>query len=478
MPQPTTIIILSILIAAALVIGLTVTQFLLLKRLKRALHRAERAVSDRGEVFSFLEKYAHSLLTETDPNRWLQSVAGDVATAIGAQTLLIYTLADDGETLNLVARTGELPHLEPNQRQTVNSRLLEDLSKEHFDVAESRLGEVILSNKSILEHPASHRRTPSPLQSLLAVPVAINNQNIGVICAVNKRIPGLRFTFDDQYLLTSLSNQVALGSTLIQVYEKLAEQQRIEQDLRLAREIQNSLLPDRPPAGKRLKINAVNIPAREVSGDFYDFITLDPDSTLVVIADASGKGVPACMLMAMCRSFLRSNAIRFKGDLEGLMHQLNHNLFADTDELQFITMAVCLVDKKDNTIEYARAGHTELLIKTPQGEVQILEPQGPALGLLPSEMEPQFDTFSFTWQPGASILLFTDGITEALNDQQEEFGLDRLVTAWKRQSLDPIEATEGILATVRGFTGASAQADDQTMVVLSRALETPVPGVE
>jgi len=462
-----------LILALLFVLLLVCLQLYLLHQHKRALKREQRALADREEVVTFLNRFANSMVTTGDPAHWLRLVANNVAAAIGARALLIHTLSDDS-CLTLAAKVGELPPVTARHRSSMalTSRLLIELSQPTIELSASRLGEIALSNRRLLEHaPAFAHADGAQLQditSCIAVPMAINDITLGIICAVNKPDPAARFTTDDLYLLESLSHQVALGTTLVTMYQEFSEQQRIQQDLRMAAEIQKSLLPAHPPPGRRLKIQALNLPAREVSGDFYDFITLDDDTMLVVIADASGKGVPACLLMAMCRSFLRTNAQRYKNDLEGLLRQLNQNLYADTDEPQFITMACCLVDKKDNTIEYARAGHTELLIRTLRGDLRIIAPEGPALGLLPPDMRPQFDTFSFSWLPGSSILLFTDGISEALNPEHEEFGLDRLIAAWQAQPYDPDEAAKGVLQAVRAFTRGAPQSDDQTLVVLTR----------
>jgi serine phosphatase RsbU (regulator of sigma subunit) len=468
-------------LALLLVVLLVALQLYVLYQHKRALKREQRALADREEVVTFLNRFANSMVTTGDPAHWLRLVASNVAAAIGARALLIYTLKEE-TTLELAAKVGELPAVTPRHRSSMalTARLLIELAQERVELSASRLGEIALSQRRLFEHALGDGvGQQQDITSCIAVPMAINDITLGIICAVNKPDPAARFSTDDLYLLESLSHQVALGTTLVTMYQEFSEQQRIQQDLRMAADIQKSLLPEHPPPGRRLKIEAINQPARQVSGDFYDFIALDEDTMLVVIADASGKGIPACLLMAMTRSFVRTNAQRYKHDLEGLLRQLNQNLYADTDEPQFITMACCLVDKKDNTIEYARAGHTEMLMRTPRGDFRVVAPEGPALGLLPPEMCPQFDTFSFSWLPGASILLFTDGISEALNPEKEEFGLDRLITTWREQPFDPTIAAKGVIQAVRSFTRGAPQSDDQTLVVLTRtdpeASEPPAP---
>jgi len=214
----------------------------------------------------------------------------------------------------------------------------------------------------------------------------------------------------------------------------------------------------------------MNKSAKEVSGDFYDYVPIDEDRTLVIIADASGKGVPACMIITMTRSILRSIASRFTS-FEELLPELNRNVFADTEASRFVTMALVLIDKKNNVVECARAGHTEILLKNSLNQVTTIEPEGPAIGLLPPELEIPFETFSFIFNKGNSMCLYSDGITEQMNDQDEEFGIDRLLGLWDKidvNAVGPEEASRIIFEEVSDFKGDVSQADDQTLVIISR----------
>ena len=361
-----------------------------------------------------------------------------------------------------------------------SNQVLNILNQEHFDLGEGIVGE-IASGGSLIQKdfPASSYSTNEEerLESFLAIPMNIEKRINGVICAINKREKGVYFTEDDKMLLSSLASPIALAGSLFQIYTDLNEQQRIHQELRLAREIQNSLLPRQAPEGKWFSVYGVHKAATEVSGDFYDFVEINDNFLLVIIADASGKGVPTCMITAMCRTFIRANAARYKENLEGLLKELNKNLFYDTDEAKFVTLACCLIDKRDSTVEYARAGHTELLLRQPSGTVQVICPDGPALGLFPPDSEEiEFDTFAFSWLPNTSLMLFTDGLTEALNEKQEEYGLNRLVSTFSTQLSDPIISSGAVLSSVRDFTQHQAQTDDQTIVVLTRN-EVELPGI-
>ena len=443
-----------------LVIALGVLHHKTLKAAHEALRGRKRALGDRDEIVNFLNSFTSSISGTQEPKAWMQAVATELAQAIGVHIVRIYAVK---EKVSMMAAAGELPP-EPDQRYrlTKASRLRQDMV-----TGDGQLREVADSGETFLLPKVEQDGDHSQLESVLAVPVSIRGQVVGVICVANKVNDDALSTMD-QFLLEALARQVALGMTLVEAHNDLSEQRRLQQELELAREIQNSLLPDEPPESDDIRIYGINNTCSEVSGDFYDYFDIDEDIILVLIADASGKGVPACMITTICRTFVRANAHRFRRNLEGMLRELNRNLFAETQGSKFVTVGCCLIDKRDHTIEYARAGHTELLVRQPRGQVQVICPDGDALGMLPDELGLEFDTYSFVWRPGTSLLLFTDGINEALNSEDEEYGLTRLITNWQRQDLDPKSAAEGIFEELALFTGDCPQGDDQTLVILSR----------
>jgi serine phosphatase RsbU (regulator of sigma subunit) len=449
------------LVLLGLVVALGVLHHKTLRTAHEALHSRKRALGDRDEMVNFLNSFTSSISGTEEPKAWMQAVASELAVAIGVAMVQIYSVKN-GE-LEITAAVGDLPP-EPDQRYRLTraSRLRHDMA-----TGEGKLWEVAESGETFLESKVEQDGEHAQLESVLAVPVTIRGQVVGVICVANK-VNDEALSTMDQFLLEALARQVALGMTLVEAHGDLSEQRRLQQELEVAREIQNSLLPDAPPESDDILIYGINNTCSEVSGDFYDYFDIDEDTILVLIADASGKGVPACMITSICRTFVRANAHRFRRNLESMLRELNRNLFADTQGSKFVTVGCCLIDKRDNTVEYARAGHTELLVRQPRGQIQVICPDGDALGMLPDEMGLEFDTYSFVWRPGTSLLLFTDGISEALNAEDEEYGLTRLITHWQRQDLDPRAAAEGIFKELAFFTGDCPQGDDQTIVILSR----------
>lgn len=456
-----------VIISVALVI-LMVTQFLVIQRCRQSLRSEARALSDRAELVDFLNRYTSSIGFSRNTDEWMTQVASFIASSIEAQAVWIYHLEAD-QSVTLTAFSGKCPVADDDTLRKTR-KLISTLTKDHLDVAdEVGIFNEFMGARSVLkENFHEIYGEDGPIKTVMAVPMSINAEQIGVIVAINRTGKSKYFTTENMFLLESMSSQVALGITFVSMYDRLSKQQRIEQELELAQGIQQSLLPEDPPSQEHFLIHAECKAAREVSGDFYDFIHLSDDLLLVIIADASGKGMPACMLTAMCRSILRTNAERFRDDLEGLMREVNQKLFNDTDYAQFVTLACLLIDLTDHTVEYARAGHTPFLIRPASKNIEVISPDGPALGLLPPELSPQYDTFSFSWLPGTTLMLFTDGITEALSEDEEEYGIERLIESWNSYDTDPRAAIDGILEDVYKFAPGELQYDDQTLIILHR----------
>lgn len=469
MSPVTTFLILAVVCAIA--VRLTFGKVLDLKR------QVRQARKQWKEVVDFLNLFTRSLATVSEVERAMELVAHYVCDVIGAESLGIFLVSSEqGEgrkTLIGAAFAGMFRPFHETAEIVLSkaSYLREHLCKEHIPFGEGILGKVALTRQGILVKDTrtlpEDERPPREVHSLMAVPMMVENQLIGVVCAENCREEGGEFDAESLRLLENLSVQAALASNLITIYAERSEQQRILQELELAREIQQSLLPDEAPEWGEYRVHTFSRPAREVGGDFHDFVQIDDQRLMIVVADASGKGIPACMLMGMCQSFVRSSVQYFQ-NLEQFLCDLNRYLFQDTDRAHFVTMAVCVVDRERNVCEYARAGHTELLLRAPQAECRTLYPDGPALGLLPDELGVAFETMTVELKPGASLMLFTDGISEALDEEEEEFGVARIEQVWAREDLPPEEMAASLLEEVERFKGNAAQADDQTVVIVSR----------
>ncbi len=438
--------------------------------LKQTLIQANQ---DHNDLISYLDQFSQRLVNCRNEGEWLGYLANHLLTIIGARYIRIY-LYDATGKLRMVTENGESIPFGKEYTQSGHAeefyQIHAALDHETIDADDPLLGKVLKTGQPLLiDFPMTATdNSETHLRSLMAIPLSIDEGKGGLICAINRKQVNAIFSTENQFLLQCLANQIIFYVKLFHINEEINEQHRLKQELQLARNIQQSLLPKTAPQSDWFGIFGINRAATEVSGDMYDFIEVDENYLMVLIADASGKGVSACMIMSMCRVFVRANAGRYKDNLEGLLTELNRNLYKDTDEARFVTLACCLIDKRDSTVEYARAGHTELLIRQADGEVQVISPDGPALGLLPPDDESiHYDTFAFIWQPNTSILMFTDGITDARNHEEMDFGLERIKSEFSKQGIDPKITATNLLTSIQVYSGSTPQTDDQTIVVLS-----------
>jgi serine phosphatase RsbU (regulator of sigma subunit) len=254
---------------------------------------------------------------------------------------------------------------------------------------------------------------------------------------------------------------------LLVAQAELLEKQRLQQELDIAQEIQTALLPRQVPVLPGYTLRSYYHPAAQVGGDYYDFLALDGASLGLVVADVAGKGVPGSLGMAMARSVLRSQAGARIGPVDTL-RRTNATLLPDLRSGMFITMAYGVLNLANHQLRYASAGHNPALHFRPGKGMQWLAPQGMALGLAAGGQY-LLEERAVALEPGDLVLLYTDGVTEALDRNGEEYGETRLAASFlKHGSAGPDAAMVGLLADLAAFTLEAAQADDITLVLLRR----------
>src|SRR5215203_760724 len=255
-----------------------------------------------------------------------------------------------------------------------------------------------------------------------------------------------------------------LKSAMAKQQEVAQERERTEQELRVARMIQHTLLPKSLPELEGHQIAVYHQPAREVGGDFYDFLDL-PDGRLgLIVGDVSGKGVPAAIVMAITRTLLRA-AYRMGSPAPGeILEQVNNILYRDIPPNMFVTCLAALLDSRTGRLQYANAGHDLPYVRHADG-VGRLRARGMPLGLMPNM---SYEQKEITLEPGESILLYSDGLVEAHNPQREMFGFPRM-QGFVGAHPDAATLIDSLLAELERFTGEEwEQEDDITLLKLQR----------
>ena len=262
----------------------------------------------------------------------------------------------------------------------------------------------------------------------------------------------------------------AMTGSISDLLQQAEEKRRLEEELRIARDIQMSLLPDGPASLPGLAVTAVCHPAREVGGDYYDFVDLGPRRLGVLVADVSGKGTSAAFYMAELKGLILSLS-RIYQSPKRLLIEVNRILAGSLDNRTFITMIYGVVDLDTRTMTYARAGHTPFMYLKPgaPSAAQMLVPDGLMLGLrgLEGHFDGMIEEKSQPIEAGDLAVLFTDGITEAMNEESDLFGEQRLSRVLEEHAhLLSDELRERILGDVEAFVGGAEQHDDMTIVLL------------
>jgi serine phosphatase RsbU (regulator of sigma subunit) len=265
----------------------------------------------------------------------------------------------------------------------------------------------------------------------------------------------------------SLAAQIASARQAAALHRRTLEQQRAEQELAVAAEIQSSFMPRRSPTVPGWEFKAVIDSARDTSGDFIDLIPLPEGTWGLVVADVSGKGLPAALYMALSRTLIRTLAFRYVGEPDVVLSGTNYRILEDTDDDLFVTAFYGVLDPSTGKLVYASAGHhAPYLVPASGGPPRPLEATGAPLGLLPTG---RWDRSSAEIGPGDALVLYTDGVTDAENERGEFFGEGRLAEV-ARGGIDKsaLEMRAALFDSVIEFVGDAERDDDITIMVVKR----------
>lgn len=303
----------------------------------------------------------------------------------------------------------------------------------------------------------------------LVAPLRHAGRDLGVLAVARHRADG-PFTPNDFAVFRTMAEQSAFAIGNALVHREASEKRQMEGELRNAREVQRVLLPQGEPVVPGYRLSGTNVPARIISGDYYDHLDLGDGRHGVVIADVSGKGVAAGLLMAMCRSVLRSLAVAYDNPAEALA-RVNRQLFPDIREDMFISLFYAVIEGDSGVVKLARAGHDPaLLYRAAERTVTLLKPPGLAIGIDEGDVfERVTRVEEIRLNPGDCLLFHTDGVKEAVDPAGEEFGMDRLREAFRDGASLGAEATvRAVERELARFAGEAPQMDDVTLVALEK----------
>jgi phosphoserine phosphatase len=315
-------------------------------------------------------------------------------------------------------------------------------------------------------NPDIDRQTGFKTRNMIAFPlVGFDNSIVGVLQVLNK-MSGSFDAWDDE-LVSTFGAQVGVAIQRQILLDEYAEKQRIQEDLNIARKIQQGLLPTTPPQVSGFDIAGWNKPADETGGDCYDFLELENGLLAIIVADATGHGIGPALMIAECRALFRA-MISLSQDLSGVSSRMNNLLCEDLLEDRFVTAFLGVLSPNERTLSYLSAGHGPLLkyIRATD-EIAELGANAVPLGIMPGM---HFDSpDQFVMQAGDMMILVTDGFFEWTNPQEEQFGVDRLCDLIRRhRDLPSKEIIQLLHKAVVSFAGGTPQADDLTAVIVKK----------
>lgn len=310
--------------------------------------------------------------------------------------------------------------------------------------------------------PDVDRRLGYRTRTLLCLPI-LNKGNdvVGVLQLLNKSSGP--FNTEDTNFLRALSVHCAIAIENAQLHRELLHKEKLERDLALARSIQRGLLPEHPPTIEGFDIVVSHKPSQMVGGDYYDFITLSPQALLLVIADVEGKGVASALVMANLQATLRALVVHLHS-LERIVASVNDMILQDTRAQKYMSMFVGLLDQRNRTFHYINAGHVPPAVVRANGDHVYLREGGMVVGIFPGVV---YERGYLKLEPGDVFAGCTDGITEAMDVQSNEYGLERLVQTITRERTAPAEhIVETILTEVDRFSRGGPHEDDRILMIL------------
>ncbi|MDQ5977862.1 MAG: phosphoserine phosphatase RsbU/P [Verrucomicrobiota bacterium] len=432
------------------------------------MHTMVDAVGDRLPRDELFQRIVHAAILST-----------------GALSSCIFVKGADN-LMRGVAVEGLFPPHRPipdTQRMKMGTRakfIEQVLKSEVFPVGEGLVGRVaatgrgeLIANAAADPRMVKHDDAALSVRSVIAAPILVRKRLVGVLCVCNPA-DGQPFTETDYSLAEALAEQAGLAVHNADFLALQVEKQRLDLDLGLASDIQQMLLPRSMPAVPGLDLDARYLAAQKVSGDLYDVFELGYGRLGLAVADVSGKGVSASLLMASCRMALRQIAPAHFSPAK-VLTELNRALAGDMREGTYITMTYAVVDATRNSLILARAGHERPLLSRRSAGAggfvsEFVAGEGMPIGLVePALFESVIEDKAVEFVPGSTLLLYTDGLTEAPNAEDKEFGGARLADALRSAHASSARhINDAILLAVQNFTGSGGLRDDYTLLSVKR----------
>jgi len=451
-------------------------------RLQQTQKEKDEILGDEMRMFDFLHQLGSAIEGDITQKQLHKEIVHGFSKVLGADGGVLYLLSDDRKNLipqyispNCAPLVG-VP-VEIRHRAKRDSRAMESyvrLAKVAVD--EGVLGATLAAGECLyIPHVKNHGSFRDGFVyyeeeiSALLSPLKHGGRDLGVVAVVKSSEKG-GFSQNEFEVFRAVSEQSAFAMGNAMVHQELAEKRKMDDELKTAREVQKILLPSSDPSIKGYRVSGSNTPAQMISGDYYDYIELDHDRSGIVIADVTGKGVPAGLLMAMCRSVLRLSAQNTESPSE-VLALVNRHLFPDVREDMFVSLAYVVIQNGTGDLVLSRAGHdAPLMFRSNSRMVESIKPPGLAIGIDEGDVfERVTKDLSLHMESGDCLLFYTDGVCEAVDKEDNEFGAARLEEEFlKSAPMGAEEVVRSIRQAVSSFAGDLPQMDDITLIAIEK----------
>jgi len=459
-----------------------ITAYAQTRRIRRLERSHEEIQVEETLVFDFLHGLGEAFRETIRPQELHRLIVEGAVRILDAHGGALYVTDRTGGKLTPAFISKGCPPLvdiPPNilQQAAANPVALEAFLRSHtVTPREGMIGQVWQTGQAVCLNELSEAPELVKLRgsafgsvSVMAAALRYGDQDLGVLALANGPM-GAPFSQGDFVVFKSIAEQSAFALYNAIIYSMANEKKRLDHDLEIARDIQRILLPSESPAIDGFQISGINVPARQVSGDYFDYIQVDQERLGVAIADVSGKGVPASLIMAICRSVLRAEAARNPSPAD-VLRKVNRQLYPDIKEDMFISMAYLILDHQHDGVTLARAGHdAPLWYKRRSETVTPVKSPGMVVGIDSGSVFDRLTAdFAVPLERNDCLVLYTDGVTETLNPDGDEFGVERMMQSVRDGANDGAQViVKRIIEDVREFTGAVPQNDDMTLIAIRK----------
>ncbi len=417
----------------------------------------ESQFSSRNNLLGLISKVGVALLSSSGLDETLYQVASLVFESVPAERCVIMLrdeTAEDGMKITVARTRGR------------------DEKIEEVRISRTVLDEVMKNGKSVLTADAQHdprfaNKTMSLLgiRSVLAVPLSVGQTEVFGIIYADSPVFETNFTEEHLNILTTLASVAAIRVENARLLEERFERERMERELELATEIQQSFQPSAPPVMDDYEFQGISFSCYEIGGDYYDFIPRHDGKMLVALGDVSGKGTAAALLMSSVHAAIHAQ-VAAKTSLYEMVKSVNQYLAENTPTNRFVTLFVAELDTQNGNLQYINAGHNPPLVARSGGQVEQLESGGFPLGIIPMA---DFEVGQINLGAGESLVIYSDGVSEANNLLEEEFGMERLIQVVSRNLKSSASGMrDKIESALSAFTKTAAPNDDITLVIVKR----------